>query len=66
LREVHFNLDRNRLNGTVLFRSQAAEIFPKNVHLLGRLFAEISSRLPGDVQSGTLHYLATVLVSDRS
>ena len=66
LREVHFNLDGDRLNGTVLFRSQAAEIFPKNIHFIGRLFAQIGSQLPGDVRPGTLHYLATVLVSDRS
>lgn len=66
MREVHFHLDGDRLNGTVLFRSQAAEIFPKNIHFLGRLFAEIAPQLPGQVRPGTLHYLATVLVSDRS
>jgi thymidylate synthase len=66
MREVHFHLDGDHLDGTVLFRSQAAEIFPKNIHFLGRLFAEIAAQLPGDVQPGSLHYLASVLVSDRS
>lgn len=66
LREIHFHLDGDRLDATVLFRSQAAEIFPKNIHFVGRVMAEISERLPGAVRPGTLHYLATILVSDRS
>ncbi len=66
MREIHFHLDGGALDATVLFRSQAAEIFPKNIHFVGALMAEIASRLGGDVRPGTLHYLATVLVSDRS
>ncbi|MEO6123973.1 MAG: hypothetical protein ABIR32_09695 [Ilumatobacteraceae bacterium] len=66
MREIHFHLDRDELNATVLFRSQAAEIFPKNIHFIGALFAEIADRLPANVVPGTLHYLTTVLVSDRA
>jgi len=63
LREVHFHLDDGVLGATVLMRAQAAEIFPKNIHYVGALMAEVASRL--GVRVGNLHYLATVLVSDR-
>jgi hypothetical protein len=59
LREVHFYLDKDDnsqanadsknkkfiLNATVLMRAQAAEIFPKNVHFLGRLMETITQQL---------------------
>lgn len=56
LREVHFYLDvpqvnadsKNKkfiLNATVLMRAQAAEIFPKNVHFVGRLMETIAQNL---------------------
>jgi hypothetical protein len=59
LREVHFYLDeddnsqvnadiKNKkfiLNATVLMRAQAAEIFPKNVHFLGRLMEMVAQQL---------------------
>lgn len=63
LREVHFHLDGEILDATVLMRAQAAEIFPKNIHFVGELMAEIAGRL--DKRVGTLHYLAVVVVSDR-
>lgn len=66
MREIHLHLDGDVLNATVLFRSQAAEIFPKNIHFVGALVAEVAGRLPGTVRPGTVHYLATILVSDRS
>ena len=65
MRELHFYLDGAQLNATVLFRAQAAEIFPKNIHFIGELVAAIAGELPGDVQPGTLHYLTTILVADR-
>lgn len=66
LRELHFHIDEDRLCATVLFRAQAAQIFPKNIHFIGALMQEIASRLPGAPGLGTLYYLTTILVSDRS
>lgn len=67
LRELHLYLDENdKLSGTVLFRAQAASIFPKNIHLIGSIMTEVAARLPQRPELGTLYYLATVLVSDRS
>ena len=65
MRELHYYLEGDVLNATVLFRAQAAEIFPKNIHFIGELVAEVARRLPGDVRPGTLHYLTTILVADR-
>ena len=64
LRELHFYIESDQLNGTALFRAQAAEIFPKNIHFIGEMMAEISSGL--GIVSGQLYYLTTILVSDRS
>ena len=64
LREIHFYLEGDRLDATLFVRAQAAEIFPKNIHFVGELIAEIARAL--DVAPGRLHYLATTLVSDRS
>ena len=66
MREIHFHIDGSRLNATVLFRAQAAQIFPKNIHFIGSLMSEVGSRLPGAPRPGLLFYLATILVSDRS
>lgn len=66
MRELHFHLDGATLHATVLFRSQAAEIFPKNIHFVGAVMAEVAARVMPTACVGTLHYLATVLVSDRS
>ena len=63
LREVYVHLDGEMLDATVVMRAQAAEIFPKNIHFVGELMAEIAGRL--DRRVGTLHYLAVVLVSER-
>jgi thymidylate synthase len=63
MREVHFYLEGNEVSATVLFRAQAAEIFPKNVHFIGEMVAEVANRL--DAPPGRLHYLATTLVADR-
>ncbi|KAL3806212.1 hypothetical protein ACHAXA_000695 [Cyclostephanos tholiformis] len=51
LREIHFYLDKDDdkknviLNATVLMRAQAAEIFPKNIHFIGRLMEYITQQL---------------------
>ncbi len=67
MRELHLYLNAdNTLNATVLFRAQAATIFPKNIHLIGSLMNEVAGRLPSTPALGHLHYLTTILVSDRS
>lgn len=67
MRELQLYLDTdNKLCGTVLFRAQAALIFPKNIHFIGALIREVASRLPGRPQLGKLFYVATILVSDRA
>ena len=67
LREIHLYFDEdNKLSATVVFRSQAALIFPKNIHFIGSVMAEVARRLPQEPVLGTLFYLATVLVSDRA
>ena len=65
LREIHFYLEGNTVGATALFRAQAAEIFPKNIHFIGEMVAEVANRLEGDMRPGRLHYLATTLVADR-
>ena len=51
LREIHFYLDMDNdkkkmaLNATVLMRAQAAEIFPKNIHFIGRLMETIAQQV---------------------
>jgi thymidylate synthase len=65
MRELHFHREGDALNATVLFRSQAALIFPKNIHFIGSLMAEVGKRLPGQPRPGRLFYLASVLVADR-
>lgn len=66
MREIHFYLEDNVLNASVLFRAQAASIFPKNIHFIGSLMETIASQLEHPPTIGTLHYVATVLVNDRS
>ncbi|MEM7117872.1 MAG: hypothetical protein AAF614_35910 [Chloroflexota bacterium] len=65
MREVHFYLEDDMVGATVLFRAQAAEIFPKNIHFIGEMVAEVARRLDGGKLPGRLHYLATTLVADR-
>lgn len=65
MREIHFYLEDDTVGATVLFRAQAAEIFPKNIHFIGEMVAEVAQRLEGDMSPGRLHYLATTLVADR-
>lgn len=65
LREVHFYLEGDTVGATAFFRAQAAEIFPKNIHFIGEMVAEVADRLDGKIQPGRLHYLATTLVADR-
>ena len=65
MREVHFYLEENRVDATVLFRAQAAEIFPKNIHFIGEMVAEVARRLGNGRKPGRLHYLTTILVADR-
>lgn len=66
MREIHFTLDDGTLNATVLFRAQAASIFPKNIHFIGSLMDTIAAQLDDQPPVGSLHYLATILVGDRS
>ena len=66
MREVHFFLDGDTLNASVLFRAQAASIFPKNIHFIGSLMDRIAEKLEAKPQVGSLHYLTTILVGDRS
>lgn len=63
MREIHFYLEGDTVHATALFRAQAAEIFPKNIHFIGEMVAEVANRL--DKSPGRLHYLATTLVADR-
>lgn len=66
MREIHFTLEEGTLNATVLFRAQAASIFPKNIHFIGSLMDTIASQLDSRPQVGSLYYLTTILVGDRS
>lgn len=67
LRELHLYLDDDgKLSGTVLFRAQAAMLFPKNIHFVGSIMSRVAAALPGQPELGTLFYLATILVSDRA
>ena len=66
MRELHFNLDGGTLNATVFFRAQAASIFPKNIHFIGVLMDEVASRLDVKPAVGSLHYLTSILVGDRT
>jgi len=69
MREIHFYLDDDVMNATVLMRAQAAEIFPKNIHFIGSLMERIAENLRAKsgnkVTIGELFYLATTLVSVR-
>lgn len=66
MRELHFNLDGGTLNASVFFRAQAASIFPKNIHFIGSIMDEIASQLEPPVEVGSLHYVTSILVGDRS
>ena len=66
MREIHFILDDGVLDATVLFRAQAASIFPKNIHFIGSLMDTVAEQLDGRPAIGSLYYLTTVLVGDRS
>ena len=66
MRELQLYIDDDgRLSGTVFLRAQAATLFPKNIHMLGSIMAEVAGRLPQQPELGTLFYLATILVADR-
>ena len=67
MREIHLYLDDdNRLSATVLLRAQAASLFPKNIHMVGSIMTRIAEQLPGRPALGTVFYVATLLVADRS
>ena len=65
MREIHFRLDGNIINATVLFRAQAALIFPKNIHFIGCLMEDIAHRISPTLNLGQLSYLASILVNNR-
>ena len=58
--------DDNKLSATILMRAQAASLFPKNIHFIGSIMEEVAGRLPKNTALGTVFYLATILVADRS
>ncbi|SMF61985.1 hypothetical protein [Pseudobacteriovorax antillogorgiicola] len=66
MREIHFYQEDGKLNASVLFRAQAAQIFPKNIHFIGSLMDEVASSLEPGLKLGALHYHTSILVSDRS
>ncbi len=67
LRELHlYHDDDNKLSATILLRAQAASIFPKNIHFVGSIMTAVAARLPNRPALGTVFYLSTILVSDRS
>ena len=67
LRELHLYIDdHNKLSATVVLRAQAAPLFPKNIHFIGSIMAEVAGRLPQNPPLGTVFYLSTILVADRS
>ena len=67
VRELHLYLDDDgNLSGTLTLRAQAASLFPKNIHMVGTIMARIADQLPGNPDLGTVFYLATLLVPDRS
>lgn len=59
-----------QLNASVLFRAQAVEIFPKNIHFIGELLlhlcGHLQSELAADIRPGHLIYHACFLVSTRA
>ena len=66
LRELHLYLDDDgKLSGTVLFRAQAAMLFPKNIHFIGSIMDRVAAGLATKPQLGSLFYVATILVADR-
>ena len=72
MREIHFWIDQQQqeqqsLNATVLFRAQAAQLFPKNIHFIGSAMDEVCRGLEDKgLERGNLFYHATILVADRS
>ena len=66
MREIHFYIEDGKLNASVLFRAQAAQIFPKNIHFIGSLMDAVKEKIPGDLELGQLFYHTSILVSDRS
>ena len=67
VRELQLYRDEDgKLSGTVFLRAQAAFLFPKNIHMIGSIMREIANRLPDRPALGTLFYLASILVADRS
>ena len=67
VRELHLYLDDDsRLSGTIFLRAQAVSLFPKNIHMVGSIMTEIAAQLPQQPALGTLFYVATILVADRS
>lgn len=67
VRELHLYIDDDaRLSGTLLLRAQAVSLFPKNIHMVGTIMEHVAARLPQRPALGTVFYLATILVADRS
>lgn len=66
VREIQMYLDDNSaLSGTVYLRAQSANLFPKNLHMIGTIMQTIAEQLPGRPRLGTLFYLAAILDADR-
>ncbi len=66
VRELQLYIDDDgNLSGTVFLRAQAAFLFPKNIHMIGSIMADIAAQLPSEPKLGTLFYLTGILVADR-
>jgi len=65
MRELQFFIEDGKLNASVFFRAQAAQIFPKNIHFIGLLMDEVAMRLTTRPIRGNLHYFTSILASDR-
>lgn len=65
VRELHLYIDGadQKLHATGFMRAQAASIFPKNVHFIGKLMNFIAARLGREV--GTYTHFVTTLVHGR-
>jgi len=64
LREVYFSIDeQGYLNATSVMRSQALNIFPKNIHYLGTMLQTVAAAV--GVPAGQLTHFMHFLVQDR-
>lgn len=63
LRELHFYIENDKLSCTGFMRAQAASIFPKNIHFIGKLMNTVAKQL--DIGTGSYTHIVTTLVDLR-